>query len=70
MTTFHNRQRWQAHAAAQPDPADPSPAPGPDPQPDDLACARGILRALQWSLALWLVGIAAAVAVLWPVGTP
>ena len=68
MTTLHNRQRWQAAAAARPEPAEACTDLGA--QPDDLDCARGILRALHWALAIWLVGIAAAVAVLWPVGAP
>ena len=74
MVTLPRRQhpphiaRGLDQQGRQPDPAEACTDLGA--QPDDLDCARGILRALHWALAIWLVGIAAAVAVLWPVGAP
>lgn len=34
--------------------------------PDGLNAARGLVRALIWSLCVWFVGAVALVAVLWP----
>lgn len=74
MTTFFRRQhppyipRGIDHQGRQPEAAQACTDMGVD--DDALACASGIVRALLWSLAIWLVGAIAAVAVLWTAGAP
>ena len=74
MPTLHRRQhppyipRGLDHQGRHPEAAEASTDMGVD--DDALACASGIVRALLWALAIWLVGAIAAVAVLWPAGAP